>query len=121
MFVRTSKHVKWVEMAAESRARAMLLEKVRGRTEFDLRDARKEIQRLTNIIVSLKQQGHELNAEHTGPSWGSYRFDEIEAEQRRASSGEPRPEPEAGFYQDEETLLAEEDLRAELERVFQED
>jgi hypothetical protein len=56
---------------------------------------RKEVRRLTNIIIELKQQGMQVARESLDESWGTYRLEDAEAiragqqkDRRRASEAD---------------------------------
>lgn len=80
----------------------------------EIRTHRKEIKRLTNVIIQMKDRGKELDPVAGDRRWGTYTFDEID-EKGRPDPLDELPEPTAD---EKETALAEAELRAEIEAAL---
>jgi len=92
---------------------AIIAEKERREADrtAELREARAEIKRLTNVIIQLKERGYALRPEDTDERWGSYSMDEVEAEMVE----QPRQVSRAPTPAESDVLDIEREIRAALE------
>lgn len=113
MFVRMSRYLKVLQEAVESGARVALLERERRQLHRDVFKARREVVRLTNVIIRMKQEGYSTHA--GDQTWGRYVMDD---EEGGAAGQQDLPE---GGLEDEEVARAEAEIRAELEQVLRDE
>lgn len=113
MFVRLKKHIALALKFAESNARCAIYKTEMMKREAEAIASRKEIRRLTDVIIHLKEKGQELPPGHGDRVWGKHIMDE-------GSAPEPSTYPvfEGPTPEDREAAIGEaefhDDLRAAL-------
>lgn len=112
MFVSLKKY----ETAVAGAARAAELATQLARSQAETQNARREIQRLTNIIVAMKKDDKSPSPQATDEHWGKYSQQDYEAGESEGAPTTPDPE-----IPDDVALRAERELAAELERVLDEE
>jgi hypothetical protein len=97
----------WASVAAEAQARGKI-----AQMEPELLYLRKEVGRLTDVIIQMRQEGFSLGPEHMEDRWpgGRYVMDELE-------QVPIKPTP----AQTEEAARIEAEIRRDLDRITAED
>lgn len=116
MFTRTST----VKELQRQSAAALLHATIRAKdARDDVKELRKEVRRLTDVIIQLKREGQSLAPEHSDARWvdGKYNFSEFEEGAPRRDPGLPVPVARPDSKVDE----IEAEIRAELEAALNEE
>jgi hypothetical protein len=97
----------WASVAAEAQARGRI-----AQIEPELLYLRKEVRRLTDVIIRMRQEGFNLGPEHDDVRWpgGKYVMEELEEVPVKPTTAETEAAAEV-----------EATLRKDFERVFSED
>ena len=109
MFLRLKAYVKLVEDAAAAAALASMLRTDVQKREAEALAARKEVKRLTDVIIHLKDQGKVLPPGAGDEVWGKYVMGAEDA---------PREGYQGATAEDRELAIGEAEFHADMERAL---
>ncbi len=109
MFLRLKTYVKLVEEATAGSVLASHLRTENGHLHDEALAARKEIRRLTDVIIHLKDQGKILHPGYGDEVWGKHIMDEESA---------PKEGYTGATEEEREVAIGEAEFHADLERAL---
>ena len=114
MFIRLKKYIDLIELAKTGELAATFHRVNENRAQAELVEVRKEVKRLTNVIIHLKEQGQVLPPGAGDPFWGRY----SQLDEEAAANG-PQEVAEPPSAEDREAEIGTAEFDVQLQAALE--